>query len=455
MNIIKKIFGKDDEVKVEEKAVKKEPKAVNYTNKKEEYKIEKEKRKKIAQENRAQEAKKLEEAKIEEANIREEAKNAQAIIQAKKLEEHKAEAKKVKEVKQIKAEKVEEPLDLYGFEVSTLKKGDIVEAEILSHVSGVYYLRALNNYQEAILEDIEIEGEVVNVGDKIEVLIYKYYAEVYYASRRRLLNKRNLITQLDAIDDEEILKGKVVKYKEPHFTVELENGLKGQCYIRNIDKKFVNSPDEFIDNDYEFAVVRKIPNSHHINFELNRKMVQIKREKEIVGSIAVGQVITITDYSFNKGGLEFFYNSLRGFVPLREISHKYFENTEVASKEITGDLEVKIIEIQKKRDGVNIIGSVKQTVKSPWDLFVETHVIGQVLNAPVIRKENYGLFIELAEGVRGLLHSSDFSTELAAKSKDIKINEKLDVRITSIDLEKRQVNLSTHEESVVEENIEE
>ncbi|MGL5021264.1 MAG: S1 RNA-binding domain-containing protein, partial [Mycoplasmatales bacterium] len=416
MKIIKKLFGKKEVETTEKvKPVKKQKTAKPRTgpNGKEAYRIEKAKRQLESQKQREKQAKVDEEKLVvEEQKRAEENKIAEAIRQE-KLDIARAENKKAHDAKIKVAQKEEAKLELFGYDIDTLKKGDVIEVEILESDRENYLVRSTTNFQEAKLPKVELDGELVKIGDKITVLVWKLYAEETFVSLRRYNNKENLKTQMSEIKEKTQMSGTVVSFKSPNFMVRLDNGLQGKVYIKNIDTIFVKDEDaeKYIDQKFEFLVVKKFDNAKvgQTQFELSRRDLLNGEQEEFVNNLSIDQTLEIEEYTFNKGGLEFFHNGIRGFIPISELSHKYISSMEEIEKEIKGSQKLIITEIKKHKGQFNIIGSIKKTTKVPFDVFVENYGVNSITKGKITKIETYGLFVEISPEVRGLLHKSEFS----------------------------------------------
>lgn len=448
MNFLKKLFSKTEEEAIKEGSVyhqkkekKNKPKKEG-PNPKEVYRLEKEKRQAENKKKREEEARHrefLQKKELKEAKEAEIARKEQLEEARRKREQ---EQKKIKEQQKEKVV-VDTKVDLYGFEVDTLEQGQIIEVEILTKDRENYLVRSTTNYQEALLPIIETGSRNVEIGDVVEVLVYRHSNDDFFVSIRRHENKKALADTLSKIKDNEIVEGLVVDFKDPFFFVELKDGLKGKVFVRNIDNKFVREPEQYLNKRYSFTVRQKYENSHKIQFELDRRSILAESIKNNANSIVLDAPVEISEYSFNKGGLEFELNGIRGFVPMRELSHKYYESIEQAKQDITGTLNIGIVEVQERKGDYQLIGSIRKYQKSPWDLFIEEYKVNDIVEAKISKIERYGMFLSINDSIRGLLHNSDLSTEVAALAKKLKIGDSLTVKIKLIDFDKHQVNFTS------------
>ncbi len=451
MKLFKNLFGSKEqapEQKQQETVVKKEKKrTMPEVNQKELYRIEKQKRREAAALKREEEAKAKEEArKARLAEIKEREAAAKQDQDAKRNETKKA--KEVTETKKVtKVNPVEETkVDLFGYEIDLLAKGQTVEVELMDEDNSNFYVRSLTNFQDAILPKIELDSEV-QIGDKINVLVFKFYAEEFYVSERRLNNKERSAKLDGTYNQNDVVEGKVVSYEEPFFTVELTDGVQAKVYQANIDTKFVNADNaqEFVNQTYKFNIKRKTRKSHNIELELERKSIVQAELDEVFAAIQIGDRMTVDVFAANKGGLEFDYNGFRGFIPLSEVSYLFFKDSKQALEYIDTPKEVEVIEVKDNRQKT-IVCSIKACEKSPWEIISDSYTDGDTITRDVIEKKDFGLIFEIEKNVNGLLHTSEMSNELASELKNVSIGDTVTFMIKDIDTVNQRISLTNIKE---------
>ena len=169
--------------------------------------IEKEKRKEQARLTRIKEEKELKEKQEAELKARIEQEKVESAKRAEKASNTKKEViKKVEDKKVVKEEK----LDLFGFEIDLVKQGDVVEVEVLEEERENYLVKIKSNFQEAKLPKAELGKDSVKIGDTVKVIVWKFYAEEFYVSVRRLENKEDLASKMSNIKEEDIILIKVI-----------------------------------------------------------------------------------------------------------------------------------------------------------------------------------------------------------------------------------------------------
>ena len=160
----------------------------------------------------------------------------------------------------------------------------------------------------------------------------------------------------------------------------------------------------------------------------------------VLSELAVDGVVETKITKLMPAGLEVSYKeTIRGFIPRKELSYLRIEDLETAFK--VGDtLEVKVIEIKPNNQ---FIGSKKRLEPTPWEAYEAAHKVGDVIEGTVKRIIEIGAFVEVAPGVEGLLHVSEASYDQTVQMRDlITEGDKVQVKLTVLDPERRRMSLS-------------
>lgn len=422
-----KIFKKSkEEVVVEsvEKKVKPKRDISKLKEEKEKAKLERQKRK---EENakklkEQEELKKIEEKKAEEKR-KEELLKQQQEKQA-EYEKRKAQKEEIKEEAKVYKNE-EEKFDLFGYEMDDLKQGMEISGIILADSKEDYIVEVKGQFKEVYLPKNELNTEV-KIGDELKLLVYRCTNGDFYVSQRRLENKKSKSVLKDKKQNKEVLSGRVISYEEPFFKVQLENG-EAFVYKNNIDLKRMINSEEYVGNTYEFLIKDIKRNS---DIELTRVPLLNKKIEENSTLVEVGKKIKVQNFKANKAGIEFNYEGFRIFIPFKNLSHD-FVNAKSDLSFVEGK-EAIIVESGKKGNLYNVVASIKENEEDPFKVFIQKYELEDELNGKVIRKEDYGVFVQV-EGIRGLLHNSDSDA-------NFELDEDINVIIKEINEEKRQVN---------------
>ncbi len=361
--------------------------------------------------------------------------------------EVKVEWKKPKEKKVFKKEVKEEQSfeELFGVEVKDVQIGDTANAEVLAISREGYIVAIDGTFVEATMPTSEYNGEL-KVGDNVEVVIYRLYDGIYYASNRRLDTIAMINKVAEAMDNDEVVSATVVGFNRNFFDVKINDKIDGQVYAGNIDTKFVNeeNAEDYIGKTYDFAVTKKL-NSKKYKFELSRVKLIKLAEQQVIESITIGEEITASNFTTNKGGVEFDYKGIRGFVPLAEVSNSYVNGIEDIPNhlDLNAETQVQVIDIKKQRGNTQLLCSIKSLQPSPWNNFIEKYDAETVLEAEIVEIRPYGFMVMLDCDIKTLLHKNNMSTEMGAEIKNYNVGDKFDVKIEEIDFDNNRVNITT------------
>lgn len=314
--------------------------------------------------------------------------------------------------------------------------GSIYEGEVV-HKDSNSYLLDLGIGFDAILDYSEAEREL-EIGDLIDVIVTHYTREDYYVSMKGVSRKRNIEAIEELIGTDKTINGKVLSYKNSRFIVDLGNDVKGSVYVKNMDTKYIKEGDEYLNNEYEFKVVEKSRRGFE-DFDLNRRDIiasKFQADKEsFLSKFNVGDKVSGPIIEAIEAGIILDIEGTKCFIPRSEIAHHRLE--EMPKKGDTFEAVIK--EVQER--SLSLKGSIKELLEHPFKQ-AENLTEGTVLTGKIVRKADYGLFVELFDNVDGLVHISEVSYE-HTKSLDLfEIGQEIEVKVIGVDKEKRKIALS-------------
>ena len=275
-------------------------------------------------------------------------------------------------------------------------------------------------------------SEICKVAEELEVKILKIDRE---KEKIALGLKQMQPSPWDKIEErfplKSRIKGKVVSLVSYGSFIELEDGIEGLVHISEMSwTKRINHPSELVEvgEEIEVIVLDINPEKHEISLGIKQTEVnpwELVSERYPPGTIIEGEVRNLTNY----GAFVEIEPGIDGLLHVSDMSwtEKISHANEKFQKSETVECVVLEIDQEKQRVGLGI----KQLTEDPWDTAIpEAYKPGMVVHGTVTKITNFGVFVELEEGLEGLLHISELSDEKVEDPQDIvKPDEKVDVKI--------------------------
>jgi small subunit ribosomal protein S1 len=239
------------------------------------------------------------------------------------------------------------------------------------------------------------------------------------------------------------IKGKVVNVTDYGVFVELEEGIEGLVHISELTwSKKMKHPSKVvhIGDEVEVMVLDCDPAKRRIS--LGMKQIEpnpwaLIEEKYPVGAKVVGRVKTVTDFGIFIG----FEEGVDGLVHVSEMSwtKKIKHPSELYKK--GQEVEAVVLNIDPKNERFSL--GIKQLNPDPWKEVARRYRKGEMVIGKVTNVTDFGAFIELEEGIEGLVHVSEISREKVERPSDVlKVGEKVSAVVLHIDPHERRIGLS-------------
>jgi small subunit ribosomal protein S1 len=288
-------------------------------------------------------------------------------------------------------------------------------------------------------------SELVRIGDEIEIKILKIDRE---KEKIALGLKQKEASPWETIEEKYPINsrvtGKVVNLVSYGAFVQLEEGIEGLVHISEMSwTKRINHPSEMVNVGDEVEVVVLDINKQKQEISLGMKQTEVNpwelvAEKYPVGTIIEGKVRNLANY----GAFIEIEPGIDGLLHVSDISwtEKISHPNEKFKK---GDL-VKCVVLDIEQDKQRVGLGVKQLTEDPWlQAIPAAYKPGMVVNGKVTKITNFGVFVELEEGLEGLLHISELSDQKVENPQDVvKAGEAVDVKILRVDTQERKIGLS-------------
>jgi small subunit ribosomal protein S1 len=332
--------------------------------------------------------------------------------------------------------------------ISTKKEGDLVRGRVTRKIKGGLLMDVgVPVFLPASQVDIRRPADVGEyVGQEIEAKILKIDKEArnIVVSRRKLIEERRAearIKVLSEIEVNQVRKGVVKNIADFGAFVDL-GGIDGLLHITDMSWGRIGHPTEMVHVDEEIEVVVLAVDREKEKIALGLKQTTPSpwegiEQRYPVGSRVKGKVVNVVPYGvFIK--LE---EGVEGLVHISEMSWTRRINHPSEMLNAEDEIDVVVLEINKDKQEISL--GIKQTEVNPWTLVKEKYPPGTLVNGKVRNLTNYGAFVEIEEGIDGLLHVSDLSwtRKVSHPSEMLKKSQEIQCMVLAVDEEKTRVAL--------------
>jgi small subunit ribosomal protein S1 len=241
------------------------------------------------------------------------------------------------------------------------------------------------------------------------------------------------------------LKGVVKNITDYGVFIDL-GGIDGLLHITDISWGRVNHPSEHfsVGDEVEVVILKFDPETERVSLGYKQKGDDpwtLVDKKYPIGSRVHGRVVSLVDY----GAFVEIEEGVEGLIHVSEMSWTKKVVNPAKILEVGDEVEAIVSELDMDQRRISL--SLRQTERNPWEELADTHPEGTVIEGKVRNLTEFGAFVEITEGIDGLIHVSDMSWTKRVKhpSEVLKKGDVVRARITNIDVENQRVSLSIKE----------
>ncbi|HBL31148.1 MAG TPA: 30S ribosomal protein S1 [Acidobacteria bacterium] len=241
------------------------------------------------------------------------------------------------------------------------------------------------------------------------------------------------------------LKGVVKNITDYGVFIDL-GGIDGLLHITDISWGRVNHPSEHftVGDEVEVVVLKFDPDTERVSLGYKQKSDDpwtLVDKKYPIGSRVRGRVVSLVDY----GAFVEIEEGVEGLIHVSEMSWTKKVVNPAKVLEVGDEVEAIVSELDMDQRRISL--SLRQTERNPWEELQDTHPVGSVIEGKVRNLTEFGAFVEITDGIDGLIHVSDMSWTKRVKhpSEVLKKGDVVRARITNIDVENQRVSLSIKE----------
>ncbi len=288
------------------------------------------------------------------------------------------------------------------------------------------------------------EGADVKVGDKVTVMLVKLEDDktgMVEISKRRADDKIRWEKILDRYVEGCVVTGTVKSAVRGGLLVQIDD-VEAFLPGSQVDVTPVRDLEPYVGQTYEFKVI-KISNERRNLIVSRRELIEgtmAEKKAELLeslqkGEIRKGKVKNITDF-----GAFIDLDGIDGLLHITDMSWGRVKHPSEILK-VGQELDVMVLDVDRERERISL--GLKQTTPNPWDTILEQFPVGSRVSGKVVNLAAYGAFVEIAPGIEGLVHISEFSwTKRVARASDmLSVGDEVQVVVLSVDVENQKIAL--------------
>ena len=332
--------------------------------------------------------------------------------------------------------------------ISKVNEGDIVTGTCTRKIKGGLLIDiGVPVFLPASQVDIRRPGDIGDYIGRVvqcEVLKIDTQRRNIVVSRRSLIEKERTYSQqklMSELETGQVRKGIVKNIADFGAFVDL-GGIDGLLHITDMSHTRISHPSQMVAMDQELDVMVLNIDREKVKIALGLKQLLPNPWDEVetkypIASVQTGEVVNVMNY----GAFVKLEPGIEGLVHISEMSWVKRANHPSELVNIGDEIQVSVLGIDKSGEQMSL--GMKQTQDNPWDKVEGKYPIGKEITGKVRNLTNYGAFIELEEGIDGLLHVSDMSwtRKISHPNEVLEKGQELSCRILAVDTERRRIAL--------------
>lgn len=340
---------------------------------------------------------------------------------------------------------LESMAQLYEGTFRTVQEGTVVRGKILAILNeGVVV--DIGYKSEGMIPREEFSHEslaLLQPGAEIEVYLEEWEdSEGNVVLSKEKADKIKIWESIErAYVNHDVIEGKVVARIKGGLTVDL-GGVKGFLPGSQVDLRPVRNFDSLIGQTYRMKILKM--NQRRGNIVLSRRVLleedRDRKKRETLSLLQVGQVVegaikNITEYGA--------FVDLGGIDGLLHITDMSWGRVSHPSEIFKVGERISVVVLKYDRENEKVSLGFKQTAADPWSMVDQKYQVGQRVSGKVVSITDYGAFVELEQGVEGLVHVSEMSWthKVRHPSKIVSVGSRVEAQVLNVDKENKRISL--------------
>ncbi|HEX3445615.1 MAG TPA: 30S ribosomal protein S1 [Chthoniobacterales bacterium] len=336
--------------------------------------------------------------------------------------------------------------ELIAKSLRDFKEGSIVKGRILE-IRPREVLVDIGYKSEGVIPVSEFEdSDEVEVGDEVEVLLERLENEdgMVVLSKEKAAHKQNWDKIVKVFEGDGLIKGKVKAVVKGGLTVNI--GVEAFLPGSQIDIVPPKDLQQFVGNTYDFKIVKI--NDERKNVVLSRREIieqeRAEKRSKFLESVKVGDTVKGSVKNLTDFGAFIDLDGMDGLLHITDMTWGRLTHPSELLK-IGQTLDVVVLDINKEKERVSL--GLKQTQRNPWDKIEERFPVGAKVHGKVTNLVPYGAFVEIEEGVEGLIHVSELSwTKRITRPSDVLAQgQEIDAIVLGVNKEEQKISLGVRQ----------
>lgn len=336
--------------------------------------------------------------------------------------------------------------ELIASSIKNYREGSIVKGHILE-IRNREFLVDIGYKSEGVIPASEFdEPESVEIGDEIEVLLERLENDegMVVLSKEKAAQRQNWEKIVGVFKGDGLIKGKVRSAVKGGLTVNV--GVEAFLPASQIDIIPPKDLTPFVGNVYDFKIVKI--NEDRKNVVLSRREIieaeRSEKRQAFLGTVKIGDQIAGTVKNITDFGAFIDLDGIDGLLHVTDMSWARLTHPSELIK-VGQQLTVQVLDINKDKERVSL--GLKQMQSNPWDKIEERFPVGQKVSGKVTNLMPYGAFVQIEEGVEGLIHVSELSwTKRIARPSDVlTLGQDIEAIVLGVNKDEQKISLGVRQ----------
>ncbi len=338
--------------------------------------------------------------------------------------------------------------DAYSATMVDVEDGQMVEGTVV-RVDRDEVLLDIGYKSEGVIPPRELSirnsvhpSEIVAVGDRVEAMVVNQEDTEgrLILSKKRAQYERAWGQIEEVKNGDGMVTGTVIEVVKGGLIVDV--GLRGFLPASLVELRRVRDLQPYMDTQIQAKIIELDKNRNNVVLSRRAWLEESQKEQreDFLTNLQSGEIRSGVVSSVGNFGAFVDLGGMDGLIHVSELSWKHVDHPG-AIVTVGDEVTVQVLDIDRSRERISL--SLKATQQDPWQEFAEGHEVGELVYGRVTKLVPFGSFVQVADGIEGLVHISEMSAHhVELPEQVVTPGEELWVKIIDLDLERRRISLS-------------